>query len=297
MTLYYNALEKRMNNWPLPYAVPVFWPKLKSGEPKETTQTYPHYNLSQMPNKPVKSPKEEVYDKVSRPAGIKVSTEAIIECTNTPVNISALTEGVIAKIPVLLAELTVKLNVASVIDLPERAFEIKQIQKRLKVTQCILLHNTNILFIKGLVRKDIEYTTGIIKNIERHHCTVDVPFKCTTAVTFNALEPAPIASDKSSEYKFSKKTDILEMGFSDQDEILSSDISELNQISTAFYNELPFCELSSSKIVDFHEFLNKVPANRSFYEETFFNEIEEKTVINLTIKILQYRQVVIPPTS
>jgi hypothetical protein len=80
-------------------------------------------------------------------------------CDNTPVSIAALGSGSVAKVPVVLAQLTVQANVNSVITLPEYAFEIKRIKKNLKITQCLLIQDTNILFIKGFIRKNIEYST------------------------------------------------------------------------------------------------------------------------------------------
>ena len=77
-------------------------------------------------------------------------------CPNTPVTPIGLPGGVVVKIPVVLAELTVRFNVNAFIKLPELALEIKDIKKRLKITQCMLLQPTNILFIKGYVRKNID---------------------------------------------------------------------------------------------------------------------------------------------
>src|SRR5690554_4118191 len=80
-------------------------------------------------------------------------------CENTPVTISALGSGAVAKIPVVLSQMTVQAHVNSVITLPEYAYEIKRIRKNLKITQCLLIQNTNILFLKGFIRKNIEYAT------------------------------------------------------------------------------------------------------------------------------------------
>ncbi|KJS83546.1 MAG: hypothetical protein JM58_12405, partial [Peptococcaceae bacterium BICA1-8] len=103
------------------------------------------------------------------------------ECPNTPVALTPITTGVVAKVPVVLAELTLQLNIDSIIDLPEPAYEIKNIKKRVKVTQCLLLQDTNVLFIRGYVRKNIDYSTRTCSNAEGfcgdiRHCTVDVPF-------------------------------------------------------------------------------------------------------------------------
>lgn len=293
MTLYYNLLEKRMKDQPLPLGIPVFWTTPQKGE-KE-------YNSPPVYVKPqeIKTPIRENHYKGPRSGGVKVTTQSVIDCANNPVEINALHSGVIAKIPVLLAELTIQLNVNSIIDLPEPALEIKHIKRSLKINQCVFLHNTNILYIKGLVRKNIEYAAGNCENADGscggiRHCIVEVPFNSTTSVTFNGIEPAPLDSSKSSEFHFLKRPERLPGNHSPQDEPESDDFPELNQISTAFYNELPFCELTSSKIVEFYDFFNPSGSKGSSpYALRSFESIEEKMVIYLSLKIMQYRKVAI----
>ncbi|EOD01103.1 CsxC family protein [Caldisalinibacter kiritimatiensis] len=223
-------------------------------------------------------------------------------CKNTPVELDPITTGVVAKIPVVLSELTVKFHVTANIELPWPALEIKDIKKRLKITQCLLLQDTNVLFIKGFVRKNIDFSTidcynsdGVCGKIK--HCTVDIPFECTTDVTFNGTNPAPIIETTQSEFEFFK-TEELPNGFAEKDKLLSGDLSEFNKISTEYFNELPFCELISSRIVEYDEYLNRTPIDSDApFEEKYFDEIEEKMVIFLTLKLLQNRQVLIDPAT
>ncbi|MTI57913.1 MAG: hypothetical protein FH760_24230 [Geosporobacter ferrireducens] len=223
------------------------------------------------------------------------------DCGNIPVAITPLATGAVAKIPVVLAELTVQINVNSIITLPEPAIEIKDIKKHLKITQCLLIQDTNMLFIKGFIRKNIQYATakcstneGICGDIK--HCTVDAPFSCTTPVIFNGIDPLPIVPSEATEFRYFRKQDLKGPDFAEKDHLLSSDLSEFNQISTEYFNELPFCELISSRIVEFDELLNRTqPIKGEFpFEEKCFKKIEEKAVVYLTLKILQKRQVAVP---
>ncbi|WZL72287.1 hypothetical protein QBE52_14485 [Clostridiaceae bacterium 35-E11] len=228
---------------------------------------------------------------------VNVEGGVVETCTNAPVALEPITTGAVAKIPVVLAELAVQFNVTSTIELPEPALEIKNIKKRVKVTQCMLLQDTNVLFIRGFVRKNIDYATGFCANDqgvcgEIHHCTIDVPFECTTTVTFNGTPPAPVAENTISEFEYFRTQD-LPNTFAEKDKLLSGDLSEYNQISTEFYNELPYCELISSRIVEFDEYINRTPVIGGPFEENFFTEVEEKMVIFLTLKILQKQQVAI----
>ncbi|SKC88979.1 CsxC family protein [Maledivibacter halophilus] len=216
-------------------------------------------------------------------------------CVNTPVDLDPITTGAVVKVPVVLAELNVQINVSSFINLPEFAIEIKNIKKRVKITQCRLLQDTNILFIKGFVRKNIDYATAACADSESvcgdiRHCTVDVPFECSTPVTFNGIDPAPLQTNTTEEFEYFR-TQELPSGFPEKEDLLAGDLSEYNQISTEFFNEMPFCELISSRIVEFDEYLNRLEFSPAPFEERLFSKIEEKMVIFLTLKILQKRQV------
>lgn len=226
------------------------------------------------------------------------------ECPNTPVALAPITAGAVAKIPVVLAELTIQANMDSTITLPEPAYEIKNIKKRVKLTQCLLLQDTNVLFIRGFVRKNIDYSTRSCSNAEGfcgdiRHCTVDVPFSCTTPVTFNGTAPLVPPTNTTAEFEYFNVEEDLGPGFAEKDALLSGDFSEYNQISTEFFTERPYCELISSRIVEFDEFVDRRrPTNVIVpFEERFFTEIEEKMVVFLTLKILQKRQVAVPATE
>ncbi|ABO49914.1 hypothetical protein Dred_1384 [Desulforamulus reducens MI-1] len=226
------------------------------------------------------------------------------DCVSNSVLITALSTGTIAKIPVTLAEFTVQVNIDSFITLPEPALEIKDIKKRVKVTQCLLLQPTNVLFLEGFIRKNIDYSTRTCSNAEGvcgdiRHCTVDVPFKCTTTVPFNSgVMPEDIRFNSTNEFEYFKRQN-LPREFAEKDKLLSGDFSEFNQISEEFFNELPYCELISARIVEFDEFLNRrrLHGEKLPFEERLFRRFEEKAVLNITLKILQNRQVCIPPTT
>jgi hypothetical protein len=233
---------------------------------------------------------------------VEASTINQPDCENTAVSLDGvLCGGTIAKISVLLSELSVQINLDSTITLPEPALEIKKIKKRLKLTQCILLQDTNKLFLKGFVRKNIEYATRTCSNNvgfcgDIRHCTVDIPFRCVTPVCFNILEPAPVRFNTRDEFEFFRTQELPRSDFAEKDQLLAGDFSEFNQIGTEYFNELPFCDLVSCRIVEFDEFINRT---RSVgvtipFEEFAFLEINEKMVIDLTLKILQKRQVAIP---
>jgi len=235
-------------------------------------------------------------------SNVSVVGGTVDTCSSIPTNIEAITSGVVAKIPVVLAELTLRVNINSIVKLPEFAYEIKDVKKKVKVTQCFLLRDTGMLFIKGFIRKNIQYTTRIGSTNKSlygdiRHFTADIPFSCTTDVTFNGIQPAPIVNNTSSEFVYSMKQDLMGKDFGTKDKLLSSDTTEYNQISTEYFNELPYCDIIRAQIVEFDEALHPTfpPYKEVPFEERMFDRIEEKMVLDLTLKVLQKRQVAIGP--
>lgn len=186
-----------------------------------------------------------------------ISTNLLVDENNT-----------IIKTPVVLAQLTIPFNISSPIHLPQKAFEIKDIEERLILEECILLQSTNVLFIKGLINKNIKYSTK-----ETKHYTINIPFKYSTEIDFSTPALDPIISKKEV-FQYDEK-----------------DLSQFNQISKEFFNERPFCKLISSTIIEFNKYSNP---NKS---EKGFTKILQNMNIELTIEILQNQIIAIPSSS
>ena len=207
--------------------------------------------------------------------------------SETPVGIA---DKVVAKIPIVLAQLTIPFNISFTIDLPEPVLEIKDIKKNLKVTQCVLLQPTDVLFIKGFVRNSIKYSTnpnpttqGIYEDIRNY--SLDIPFECTTIVNFFKKPQTPFLNTKK-DFKYGSEKDISRDNFMEL---------KFNQIIEEFFNEPPFCKLLSSRIVELNELINPKPSSSielSFKENSFL-QIEEKMVIELKLEVLQNQNVLI----
>ncbi|WP_338473100.1 DUF3794 domain-containing protein [Niallia sp. XMNu-256] len=231
----------------------------------------------------------------------------INECDNKPNKPSVSLGKLVTKVPVVLAELTLQANVDACIKFPEPVLEIKDVKKHVKLVQCRLLLPTNKLFVKGFIRKNIQYAspskeicesnhTAISSNL--HSLTVDVPFHCVTEIKHFLAEPVMPEVNKRQEFDFfiSKP---LPSGFPEKDHFQSSDLSQFHQESIQHYNELPFCELISSSIIEWDEAINRV----MFHEddapigEGCFNQVEEKMVIDIRLKVLQNQQVRVCSTT
>lgn len=215
-----------------------------------------------------------------------VINESIIRCDDRPLKSDTLPDEIIAKIPVMLAEFIVQLNIDSRINLHERIQRLHRTKKQLRVTKCALLQNTNILLIKGFIRNYLEFyknqrTPSSQPCGTLQETYVDIPFKCTASIAFSGIQPAAVIPSSVNEFDYNSHLKPYE-----QEE--SEDFWQINQISTAFYNEQPFCEIVSSRIVELDDI------NNSSVSSTV---IEEKLIIDIALKILQYRQVAIASVS
>ncbi|AZU64745.1 CsxC family protein [Neobacillus mesonae] len=217
----------------------------------------------------------------------------------------------IVRLPVTLQELTVRSSLVANIHFPEPVLEIKDIKKRVKIIQCRLLlpgvpqgsdpfalPATPVnLFIKGFVRKNIQYATPSSNSTadcvssELRSLTVDVPFECVTTITSFLTPPQRPFFNTRSEFDFFRAQE-LGHGFPEKDELLSSDLSQFHQESRQFYNQLPYCELIDSHIVEWDEAIDRRPLpNHKPFEEGTFQNIVEKMFLEFTVKILQNQQV------
>lgn len=211
------------------------------------------------------------------------------------------TGNVYVKLPVVLSELKVQIDVDTEIHFPadEKVLEIKDVKKRVKITQCRLLLPTNKLFLKGYVRKNIQYAgtpftiptpppAAVGSNIKSF--TVDVPFQYVTSVTY-LTPPVQPKQNMRGELEFYTATEIPDtVPHSQKDKLLAGDLSQFDEESVEYFNELPYCELISAHVVEYDEALDRKPLPEGPFEEGTFTQIEEKMVIYLTLKVLQLQQ-------
>ncbi|KML36124.1 MULTISPECIES: CsxC family protein [Cytobacillus] len=250
-------------------------------------------------------------DKDKNCCDVRVSSH-MGECKNKPAEIITTPVGsAILRVPVTLAEITVSTNIVAEIKFPEPVLEIKDIKKTVKIIQCRLLlpgipecacpfkRKDLMLFIKGFVRKNIQYASPgsdsskeCVSSVMRS-LTVDVPFECVTKIDEDSFITPPQFpfTNSSHEFDFFRQQD-LGCGFPEKDHLLSKDLSQFHQVSTQHFNQIPFCELISSHIIEWDEAIDRksLPGHAPLAEGTF-KHIVEKMALEFTIKILQNQQV------
>ncbi|MEC2394852.1 DUF3794 domain-containing protein [Bacillus toyonensis] len=239
-----------------------------------------------------------------KPDVIAPESSSLFECDNTPVK-PCITEGyVVTNTPIVLTETKVQIVTDSIIRFPDPVLEVKAVRKRLKLVQCRLLFPSNKLFLKGFVRKNIQYETPCYANnkvisSKLRSLTVDIPFSCVTEIKKFLAKPV-FRSNKREELEYYNPIDMD--CDSDHHMLLSGDLSEFNQVSQEYFNDKPYCKLISSSIVDYNEAIDRCIGKVNFgcdwkeckkspFEEGTFTKLEEKMVINLTLKVLQEQQI------
>lgn len=244
------------------------------------TSTYPKNKEANYMDKKQVSKRETIDDthcSICECKGKVSESATMCKCESYPVKHPGY-----AKIPVVLSEFTVEIDVESIIKLCEPAIEIKRIKKNLCLKECRLVAGTNKLFLKGFVRKNIEYATrdcetktAICGDIK--HTTVYVPFSCITSVKF-CHHP-----------KITPSCNPVEINYLDKCSECTDNL-EHDMFSEEFFNERVYCELEHVKIyeADIVEEYEEVPCHPYEHE---FKHFTEKEVICLTLKLLQKHQV------
>jgi len=210
----------------------------------------------------------------------------------------------VAKIPVVLGEKEIQIDVEAVFKLNEPFFEIKRIKKNVYLTQCKLLPRSGViapdgtllsgkLFISGYVRKNIEYATAdcVEKEIVSGriaHTTIDVPFTAVTEIIY-VVPPVVKVRRAQTEIDFlgscgCHDCDGTVIGKSDCEQSFEDNIT---------FTENPYCELEGVRI--FEDDINTDPLyHKSNSKLQIYNKVTEKMVLYIRIKVLQVQQVNIP---
>jgi hypothetical protein len=196
--------------------------------------------------------------------------------------------------------ITASFSAESVITLPTPALEIKRISKKVKLTQCRFFNaipriakgkpaDTAKLFMRGFVRKDIQYTevtgtptettvAGTIRDF-----VIDIPISGVVDLGRCFTFP-PQHFDQEKEYEYATSSS-LPTGFAAKDHLLSPDLSEFNVISNKFLNVLTSCELIYTQINEMDDALDRVPLAGGPFEEGTFTKLQEKMVVVIQVKI------------
>jgi hypothetical protein len=253
-------------------------------------------------------------------------SKTLCVCPSTPVEPNVIGENdIVTKIPVVLSELVIQIDVEACIELEHPAFEIKRIKKDVILTQAKLLpyasffnpetgeFNGGKLFLKGYIRKNIEYATAECKAKGEDSCCCDtgkviagdikhttayVPFHCVTEVEYNTnARPIVRYRESTKEIEIFRNCQYNCFGKCTP-EYIGSDFCQYNFEDAIGYTEGFGIELEETYIneIDFEKHYRgyrKDEENNCSHKPYpgLFDELLEKIVLNIKLKILQDQQV------
>lgn len=236
---------------------------------------------SMLESKEVVKPSQKCSSKV-------LDSAALSQCENKCYTPMGRTGPLVAKIPVVLSDVEVQIDVEAEIRLEDAAIDVKTVDKHIYLTQCKLIPNTSKLFIAGYVQKNIQYSSigsvdeaGISGNVL--HTTVNVPFKCASEIK---LSKRPIYGR---DYKDRQST--LD------ENMLGKDNKEDSWFHYCKLSEPVYCELEYAKIMETDIYNQKYTIPNTIKDEKPFKELIEKMVIYIRLKVLQKQAVFIPEPS
>lgn len=214
-----------------------------------------------------------------------VRSKVLGECENRDYCPEGIHGPLVAKVPVVLSDVKIQIDIESDIRLQEPAFDIKDIDKRVCITQCHLVPFTNKLFIAGFVEENIQYSTVSCANEtsisgDIRHTTVKIPFRCVTKVKF----------DKNPMFGGSYENQLNSLDCT----MTCANDEEESRIHFKKFHEKVFCELESVKILESTLLDRDINCTGRFDEEKCFRELTEKMVVFVRIKVLQNQQVCVP---
>jgi hypothetical protein len=206
----------------------------------------------------------------------------------------------VVKIPVVLAEKEIQIDVEAEFRLKEPFYEIKRIKKNVYLTQCTLLPRSGTtqdgilisgkLFISGFVRKNIEYATADcvgdkVVSGKIAHTTVDAKFTTVTEVQY-VVPPIVSASGVQTEIDLLSGCTCNDC----KDDYMGKSLCELSFEDSTIFTEKPYCELISARIIEAD--LNRDPITHPTNPNIkLYNKVVEKMVLYVTVKVLQLQHV------
>lgn len=189
------------------------------------------------------------------------------------------------------------------ITLPRRALEVKEISKKLFITQSRLLRapnptlqgvpkDTPKLFLAGFVRKDIQYSqalnqTNTTVEGDIRDFVVDIPISGVVNLGADLCLPT-LRFDQELVYDNERGERVEFSGFPDKEKLLSPDFTEFNLVSSKFLNLQPMTELVYSQITEMDDELDRLALPGGPLTEATFTTLQEKMVIVVQV-LLTFR--------
>ncbi|MBU3193326.1 CsxC family protein [Clostridium algidicarnis] len=241
-----------------------------------------------MGEKDISSNDKENMERKKRCDSIVVDSEVLSTCSSKCHTPMGSTGPLIAKIPVILSDVEVEINVESEIELEKTDItdiNVINIDKEVFVKECKLIPYTNKLFIEGYVQKNIQVSNNDCTNKASEdnkieYTVINSPFKCVTEIEFFKK---PLYGES-----YKERLNSLDKN------MLCKNNKEDSWVHYSKLYEPVYCEYQYAKILETDIFDNEDYGTKYLQEEKKCKKILEKMVIFIRIKVIQNQQVFIP---
>lgn len=168
------------------------------------------------------------------------------------------------KLPVIIAEPTININLENTIDFTKNITSIIRIKRKSVIKKCVLIPQVNRVFLDGFVAKSIDYSEleGKVRNL-----IIKVPFKCATRVEY---------IQKPVTYEFSYE-DNKSIKMSENEECFIDKEQEVDEI---------YCELVSTEFEELN-IKDKIKVINEEKNISTFKQIKQKMSMNITVRLFQ----------
>ncbi|MFL0247928.1 CsxC family protein [Candidatus Clostridium stratigraminis] len=211
--------------------------------------------------------------------GNLISSEVIPEYPNKLIKPNCENNQLVIAVPVLISQFEIEFSTEAEIELDFPALDIKRINKRVILQECKLLTDVSKLFLSGKIRENIEYSaikSEAEDNNDIRHVAVEIPFKCTTVVTYFTL---PIINYDNTQIEIETL----------REDSTGNEINEKTQISREEFNDKIYCKLIRNEINELY--IADDNNNSNLEDKRQFNMLNEKLVVKLTLKLIQEQQI------
>ncbi|KGM93615.1 hypothetical protein IRP63_09190 [Clostridium botulinum] len=237
-----------------------------------------------------------------------IQSKVLSLCEGENIKTTGINGPLVAKVPVILGEKEISIDLEVNIGLQQNCYEIKEGKNNVYLTASRLLPTagkiengvlkSGKLFLEGYIRENIQYSTvECINKYESINCsngnvisgdirytTIDIPFNCVTEVEYVVQ---PQVSPKKNDTN--KNLNIMQPINQDTDNYQY----QQNFENTIFYVDKPYCEIKQAKIVESNSCKKLCITNN----QSGYKKIEKKMVLYLTVRVLQVQQVNIVGSS
>ncbi|PPK45596.1 CsxC family protein [Clostridium algidicarnis] len=238
-----------------------------------------------MGEKDISSNDKENIDGKKRCDSMVIDSEVLSTCNSKCHALTGSTGPLIAKVPVILSDVEVEINVESEIELEKTDINVINIDKEVFVKECKLIPYTNKIFIEGYVEKNIQVSNNDCTNKASEgnkieYTVVNSPFKCVTEIEF-FRNPLYGESYKERLNGLDKNT-------------LCKNNKEDSWIHYSKLYEPVYCECEYAKILEIDALDSKDNGMKCLDKKEGCKKILEKMVIFIRFKVIQNQQVFIP---